>query len=156
MFAKKTSAKYSFQSTEDNMKYPKKHVKDDFVMWWHFYIYLNCPKIEEFYSRFLRCFKIRHVEIIQKTPLFYLRNIRNALFFHFTIKSERKMGHFKYFEHRKVELLNYSHVINFKKKLNRNWNSSILGHFKILSKCYHMTKSSFTCFLGHFMLLHVP
>ena len=25
---------------------------------------------------------------------------------------------------------------------------SIFGHFKILSKCYHMTKSSFTCFWG--------
>ena len=39
-----------------------------------------------------------------------------------------------------------------KLKKNRKWNSSIFGHFKILSKCYHMTKSSFTCFLGHFIL----
>ena len=41
-----------------------------------------------------------------------------------------------------------------KLKMNRNWNFSILGHFK-LSKCYHMTKSSFTCFLGHFMIPRV-
>ena len=31
-------------------------------------------------------------------------------------------------------------------------NGSILGHFKKLCKCYHMTKSSFTCFLEHFIL----
>ena len=39
--------------------------------------------------------------------------------------------------------------------MNRKWNSSILGHFKKLRKCYHMTKSSFTCFLGHFMIPRV-
>ena len=31
-------------------------------------------------------------------------------------------------------------------------NSSILGHFKKLWKCYHVKKSSFTCFLGHLMV----
>ena len=39
--------------------------------------------------------------------------------------------------------------------MNRKWNSSILGHFKKLRKCYHMTKSSSTCFLGHFMIPRV-
>ena len=40
-------------------------------------------------------------------------------------------------------------------KRNRKWNSSILGYFKKLLKFYHMTKSSFTCFLGHFMIPRV-
>ena len=47
---------------------------------------------------------------------------------------------------------NFSTWSILKLKRNRKWNSSIFGHFKILSKCYHMTKSSFTCFLGHFIL----
>ena len=36
--------------------------------------------------------------------------------------------------------------------LNRKFNSSILGHFKKLWNCYHVKKSSFTCFLGHLMV----
>ena len=36
----------------------------------------------------------------------------------------------------------------FQKKLARDQFGKI-GHFKKLRKCYHMTKSSFTCFLGH-------
>ena len=47
---------------------------------------------------------------------------------------------------------NFSTWSIFKLERNWKWNSSIFGHFKILSKCYHMTKSSFTCFLGHFIL----
>ena len=49
-----------------------------------------------------------------------------------------KMGHFK-----------KMHVISVKQKRNRKWNSPIFGDIKKICKWYHMTKSSFTCFLGH-------
>ena len=93
------------------MKCPEKHVKDDFLMWWHLHIYLKCPKIQEFHFRFLRCFTIDHVGIIQKTPLFYVRNIRNAFFpFHDQIKKEKwDISNISNIE--KWGILNYSHVI---------------------------------------------
>ena len=49
-----------------------------------------------------------------------------------------KMGHFK-----------KMHVISVKQKRNRKWNSPIFVDIKKICKWYHMTKSSFTCFLGH-------
>ena len=57
-------------------------------------------------------------------------------------ESNRKNGAFQ----------NFSTWSILKQKRNRKWNYSIFGHFKISWKCYHMTKSSFTCFLGHFIL----
>ena len=47
-----------------------------------------------------------------------------------------------------VAFHNFSMWSILKQNKNWKWNSSILGHFKILGKCYHMTKSSFTCFFG--------
>ena len=52
------------ENTGNNMKCPKKHVEDDFVMWWHFYFILKCPKIEEFHFRFL--FWLRNWGISEK------------------------------------------------------------------------------------------
>ena len=40
----------------------------------------------------------------------------------------------------------------WKQKMNRKWTSSILGHFEKKCICYHMIKSSYTYFLGHFKL----
>ena len=40
----------------------------------------------------------------------------------------------------------------WKQKMNRKWTSSILGHFEKKCICHHMINSSFTYFLGHFML----
>ena len=37
-------------------------------------------------------------------------------------------------------------------KMNRNWNYSILGHFKNKCICHHVKNISFTCFLGHFII----
>ena len=39
--------------------------------------------------------------------------------------------------------------------MNRKLASLILGHFEKKCICHHMMNSSFTCFLGHFMLLSV-
>ena len=117
------------------MKCPKKHVKEDFVMWKHFLNFLKCPKIEEFHFRFIFCFEIDHVLIFWNAPLFYVRIFWNAPFF--LSDSENSTWSI------------------LKQKMNRKWNSSILGHFKKLRKCYHMTKSSITCFLGHFMIPRV-
>ena len=58
------------------------------------------------------------------------------------------MAHFSQFQNQ------IGKMGHFKNK-HRKWNSSILGHFKKLRKCYHMTKSSFTYFLGHFMMPRV-
>ena len=49
------------ENTGGYMKCPKKHLKDDFVMWLHLHNILKCPKIEEFYFRILFCFTIDHV-----------------------------------------------------------------------------------------------
>ena len=56
--------------------------------------------------------------------------------------SNRKNGAFQ----------NFSTWSVLKLKRNRKWNSLILGHFKIQCPCHLMSKSSFTCFLGHFIL----
>ena len=56
--------------TRGIMKCPKKYVKENFVMWWHFLIFLKCPKIEEFHFRFIFCFKIDHVLIFWNAPFF--------------------------------------------------------------------------------------
>ena len=117
-----------------NMKCPKKHMKDDFVMWWHLNFILKCHEFEDFRFRFLFCFKIDHVLIFWNTPLPYFRNFWNAPFFPFHKNSTWSI---------------------LKQKGNRKWKSSFLGHFKIKCICHHMTKSSFSCFLRHFILLPV-
>ena len=37
----------NWRNTRGIMKCPKKHVKEDFFMWWHFLNFLKCPKIED-------------------------------------------------------------------------------------------------------------
>ena len=81
----------------------------------------KCPKIEEFYFRFLFCFKIDHVHFFSKCPIFLSYKVRS--FF---------------------EMPDFSYLLY--------WNSSIFGHFEKMGKSYHMTKSSFTCFFGHFKI----
>ena len=39
--------------------------------------------------------------------------------------------------------------------MSRKWKSSILGHFKIKCIWAHVKNTSFTCFLGHFMIPRV-
>ena len=83
---------------------------------------LKCPKIEEFHVRSLFCFKIDHV-LFWNVP-FFLSDSENG-----------KMGHFK-----------KSTWSILKKKRNRKWNSSILGHFKIKCKLPSHDK----------IIIHVP
>ena len=42
-----------------------------------------------------------------------------------------------------------------KREMNRKWNCSNLGHFKIKCIWPHVKNTSFTCFLGQFMILRV-
>ena len=141
--------------TRGIMKCPKKHVKEDFVMWWQFLNFLKCPKIEEFHFRFIFSYKIDHVLIFWNAPLFHVRIFWNAPFFPFS-ESDRKNGAFQKIQAWKSGAFKKITTWTILKlKLNRKWNSSILGHFKKLRRCHHMTKSSYTCFLGHFMIPHV-
>ena len=55
-----------------DMKCPKKHVKDDFVISWHLYFIFKCPKIEKFHCRFLFCLQIDHV-IFFELPNFLIK-----------------------------------------------------------------------------------
>ena len=110
------------------------------------------PKIEEFHFRFLFCFKIDHMLKFWNAQLSCVRKFWNAPFFSFS-ESNRKNGAFQNFRTQESwAFQGFSTWSILKQKRNRKWNYSIFGHFKILWKCYHMTKSSFTCFLGHFKL----
>ena len=71
-------------------------------------------------------------------PLFYVRIFWNAPFSPFS-ESDRNFQ----------KICTWSIL---KQKMNRKLNSSILGHFEKLWKCYHMKNPSFTCLLGHLMV----
>ena len=116
---------------------------------------MTFPKIEEFHFRFLFGLQIDHVLIFWNAPLFYVRIFWNAPFFPFS-ESDRKNGAFQKIRTWKSGAFQKISTWSILKlKMNRKWNSSILGHFKKLRKCHHMTKSSFTCFLGHSMIPRV-
>ena len=117
--------------------------KRDFVMWQHFVNFLKCPKIEEIHFRFIFSFQIDRVLFFWNAPLFHVRIFWNASFFPFS-ESDRKNGAFQKITTSILKL-----------KMNRKWNSSIFGHFKKKGKCYHMTKFSFACLFGHFMILRL-
>jgi len=75
----------------------------------------------------------------------------NAPFSHFQ-NQIRKMEHFKNSLKSRGPTVGHLKKLVLKQKGNRKSNSSILGHFKQFRKCYYMTKTSCTCFLGHFMI----
>ena len=67
------------------------------------------------------------------------------------------MGHFKYFEHRKVGHFGFSARDHFENR--KGTENEIIRFWGISNKwghCHHMTKSSFTSVLGHFILPPVP
>ena len=64
------------------MKCPKKHLKEDFVMWWHLHFYFKCPNIEGFQFRRFFCFKTGHMLLIRNSLLFMLEKFFNAPFSH--------------------------------------------------------------------------
>ena len=72
------------ENTGNNMKCPKRHLKDDFVMWWHLHFILKCPKIKEFHFRFLFCLKIDQV-LLSEMP-------------HFLDLEIFELSHFSYWE----------------------------------------------------------
>ena len=71
----------------------------------------------------------------------------------YLILKKGKMGHFKYFEHRKVGHFGFFARDHFE---NRKGTENEIIRFWGISnkwgKCHHMTKSSFTSVLGHFIL----
>ena len=116
---------------------------------------MKCPKIEQYHFRFLYCFWIDHVVFFWNAPLFYVRFFWNAPFFLSDSENGKNGAFQKIRTWKSGAFQKISTWSILKLKMNRKWNSSILGHFKKLRKCYHMTKSSFTCFLGHFMIPRV-
>ena len=107
----------------------------------HLHNYLKCPKIEQFYFRFLFCFKIDHVLITRgylKCPTFkkIFEIFEMPHFVIFRIKKE-KMGHFKYFEYsniRKWGISNNQHVINFKTEKELKMKFFDFGAFRKIMK----------------------
>ena len=100
-----------------------------------FSIFWNAPKSKNFIFGAISVLKLITWQFFEMPHFFIFEFFEMPHFPHFQ-NQIWKMEHFKKFEH----------------KWNRKWNSSILGHFKKMWTCYHMTKSSFTCFLGHFMV----
>ena len=91
-------------STRGIMKCPKKHVKENFVMWWHFLNFLKSPKIEEFHFRFIFCFKIDHVLIFWNAPFFLSDSeIGKMHMINFKIENEPKMKFFDFGAFQKIE-----------------------------------------------------
>ena len=117
--------RYGTPVTKGNMKCPKKHVKDDFVVWWHLHIYLKYPKIEEFYFRFLFCLKNWSRANNMKCPTFlcpkYLKCPICPIWF-WNISDLEKWG-----------ISNYLHVTKF---LNSNGtDNETLRFWAISNKC---------------------
>ena len=118
------------------MKYPKKHMKDNFVMWCYLLFYLKCPKIEELNFRSFGCFKSRDFFIVMPH-------------FSYLILKRGKIGHFEYLVHEKWGISNKKHVtwnsqrtensiLRFKGSSNKNANNiiwrNLFGEFPISSR----------------------
>ena len=86
------------------------------------HLFLKCPKIEPIHFRFSSRFQIDHMLCFRNVELFYIRNSWNAPFFSFS-ESDRNNGAFR-------EKSTWSIC---KRRKNRNWIGSILGHLK--NKC---------------------
>ena len=93
------------------MKCPKKHVKDDFVMWLHLPIYLKCPKIEEFHFRFWNWSRAKYL----KCPTFlWSKYLKCCPIFPIWFWKWEKWGISNISNIEKWGISNYSHMINFK------------------------------------------
>ena len=84
------------------MKCPKKHVKENFVMWWNFLNFLKSPKIEEFHFRFIFSFKIHHVLFFEMPHFFMFEFFEMPHFSHFQNQIE-KMKFFDFGAFQKIE-----------------------------------------------------
>ena len=113
------------------MKCPKKHVKEEFIMWWHMHFFRNAPKSKMFIFGSFSVFRIKREKwgISKK-------------------KSIEKWG-----------ISKKKHVINsifpiwlWKQKMDRKWASSILGHFQ---KKMHMPSPDKFLFHMPFGAFHI-
>ena len=117
--------------TGGHMKCPKKYVKEKFIMWWHMHFFRNAPKSKMFIFGSFSVFRIKWEKFnwsrafFSKCPTFLCSFFLKCPIFP---------------------------IWFWKQKMNRKWTSSILGHFEKKCIFHHMINSSFTYFLGHFML----
>ena len=109
------------------LKCPKKHVKDVVCTWWHLLENLEMPHNRTYSFLVFSRIKIDLVVFPRNTPLFNVRKSSKTPCSHFRIKKS---------------------TWPILKRKNRQWNSWILGYLNY--KC--MTKSSFTCLFGHYLL----
>ena len=136
------------------MKCPKKHVKEDFVMWELFHNLfefqtLKYPKIEKFHFRFFFYCKIDHVLIFWIAPLFYVR------IFPIWFWNREKWGISKKSNIKKWGNSKNWHLINFTIEKEARMKFFDFGAFqKIMKKLSH-DKILFHMFLGHFMIPRV-
>ena len=103
--------------------------------------YMKCPKkyVEDYFARDGICF------------CFWNAPKSKTIIFDSFSESDGKMGHFKIFEHKKAGLCEKKSTWSIsKRKKNRKWVCSILGHFKNKCICHHVKNTSSTYFLGHF------
>jgi len=107
-------------------------------------LFWNAPKSNTFIFGSFFHLQTSHVFFLWNAPIFYVRIFWNAPFFPFS-EWKRKNGAFQ----RKNTWLIW------KREINRKWKSSILGHFKIKCIWPHVKNTSFTLFLGHFLVPRV-
>ena len=102
-----------------------------------------------FYGTLVTClfFEMPHFSIRKKFEMPHISLFQNEI---------GKMGHFKIFSYRKMGHFEKNDTwLVLKREMNRKWNCSNLGHFKIKCIWPHVKNTSFTCFLGHFMIPRV-
>ena len=116
------------------------------------HFFLKCPKIEHIHFRLFSRFKIDHVLFSRNAPLFYVRFSWNAPFFPFS-ESDRKNGAFQEKRTEKSGAFREKSTWSiWKREKNRKLICSILGYFRKNCICSHVKNTSFTGFLGHFMI----
>ena len=138
--------------TRGTMKCPKNYVKDVFFTWDHMHFILKCLEIEHFHFRLIFHFQTSHVLFLWNAPIFMFE-FSEMPHFSFLILKMGKWGISKNsnIKNRGISKKNTWLVW----KMSRKWKSSILGHFKIKCMWPHVKNTSFTCFLGHFMIPRV-
>ena len=124
---------------------PKKQAKDDFIMWKQFHNFLKCLKIELFHFGSFSVLKLFACQFFEM-PHFNVFDFLKCPIFPTLKKLEhKKVGHFQKLAH--DQFLNRRGTENDILRIlgtSKNYEIAIIKSF--------MIKSSFTCFLGHFMI----
>ena len=87
----------SFLDDTRKNKMPQKHVKQNFVMWWHLHFSSKCFEMDGFHFRSLFLFQNLVRCLFLELPFNASKSMKYP-FFRFS-ESDGKMGHFKVFEH---------------------------------------------------------